>query len=47
MRKNVKNMRKGPYIGSIVHQRYILLIFKVHILFVLVYIRFLTFTINT
>ena len=35
------------HIASIVHERYLLLVFKVHILFFLVYIRFLIFTINT
>ena len=39
--------KKDPYIDSIVHQIYILLTFKVCILFLLVYIRFLTFTIYT
>ena len=39
--------KKDPYIDSIVHQIYILLTFKVRILFLLVYIRFLTFTIYT
>ena len=36
-----------PYTGSIVHERYIFIIFKVHILLLHVYIRFLTCTINT
>ena len=42
--------KKDPYIGSIVNlndRRYILLIFKVQFLFLVVYILFLTFTINT
>ena len=30
-------MKKDPCIGSIVHQRHIMMIFKVHILFLLVY----------
>ena len=48
--QNVSNMtktcEKNPYIGCIVHRRYILLVFNVHILFLLVYIPFLTFTTN-
>ena len=38
MRKTCeKHVKKDPCIGSIVHQRHILMIFKVHILFLLVY----------
>ena len=47
MRKTCGKRSIYPQYISIVHQRYILLFFKVHILFLLVYIRlFLIFTIN-
>ena len=42
-----KLVKKDPYIGSIVHWRCILLILKVHILFFLVCICSLSFTIYT
>ena len=42
-----KHVEKDPYMGSIAHKRYTLLIFKVHILFLFVSIRFTTCTINT
>ena len=42
-----KHVEKNTCIGSMVHQRCILLMFKVHILFMLVYILFLAFTLNT
>ena len=41
-----KTCEKDPCISSTVQWRYILFIFEVHILFFLVYIRFLTFTVN-
>ena len=49
MRKTYeKRVKKDLYIGNIVHYwKYILLIFKDRVFFLLVYIRFLTFTINT
>ena len=47
MRKSFKkHLKKDPYIGSITLE-IILLIFEVHILFPLVFIRFLTFIMNT
>ena len=43
MRKTCeRHVKKDPYNGSIVHRD----TYKVHILFLLVYICFLTFTIN-
>ena len=46
MRKSFKkHLKKDPYIGGITLE-IILIIFEVHILFPLVFIRFLTFIIN-
>ena len=42
-----KHVKKYSHIGSIVHQRHILLIAKVQILFLFIYICFLTSTIKT